>query len=342
MLSAPHQGCIPANPDIAGIGIRASTYVQNILGVFLATYYLLDGEISPEESEYIETASNAILMTGCAIIISAFIQAKTIGLSAYHALIVLNLSWMNNSYLIISGIFAYPTEGLIKRQKLHTRETEEGKTSNFLSRHETKKWKKSRISICLGLVHLLLMGSFGIWLWQDIDTFGVPLECTPYTFTVIFGYNVSAMNKSLRAVSLALYWITAIPIVNILGDALAVNALGIIFFYLFKPLIHRYLNRRHPTNSNTNNDAVEATPKHEPSLWSCSRNIRRLFYILFVLFLDVLFAVDTELKIRRSRSFVQSGESQWTFGQTLAVIVTIIPVLEARKCIKWRKPKCVS
>ena len=68
-----------------------------------------------------------------------------------------------------------------------------------------------------------------------------------------------------------------------------------------------------------------------------------LFYIPLVLFLDNFFAVNTELMIRRSRPLVQPGESQWTFGQTLAVIVTIIPLLEARKCIKWwRRSKYVS
>jgi hypothetical protein len=90
MTSTLSPGCIPANPDIAGIGIRASTYAQNFLGVFLATCYLIDGKISRYEADYIESAS---------------IQARTIGLSVYHVMIVLNLSWMNNTYFSISGIF---------------------------------------------------------------------------------------------------------------------------------------------------------------------------------------------------------------------------------------------
>ena len=209
------------------------------------------------------------------------------------------------------------------------------------------------------------MASFGIWLWQDINTFGDSSECTPYIFTVIFGHNISAIDKSLRRLSLALYWITAIPIVNLfVGGIVAIVgsvallvgyfigligvAIALVFlifpFYLFLYLLYRYLNR-HPTDSNTtNDDAVDAISKVKASRWIPPGDARLgLFYLPFVLFLDVLFTIDTELMIRRSRPLVQPGESQWTFGQTLAVIVTIIPILEARKCIKWRKSsRCVS
>ena len=355
MLSTLPQACIPANPEIAGIGIRASTYAQNFIGVFLAACYLLDGEITQDEAEYIETASDAILMTGCAIIISAIVQAKTIGLSAYHAMIVLNLSWMNNSYFSISGIFAFSADWNERRKRLLGAK----RSWRALMRPRETKRKGSGVVTCLGFAHLSLMAGFGIWLWQDIDTFGDSSDCTPYIFTVIFGHNVSAINKSLRKVSLALYWITAIPVVNLLvvaiiliigsavvltGEAIIIIALALLLSPLY--LLHRYL-KRHPTNLNTNNDdAVATNSKRESSGWSGEppKDARLgLFYLPFILFLDVLFVIDTELMIRRSRPLVQPGESQWTFGQTLAVIVTIIPLLEARKCIKWkRSSKCVS
>ena len=365
MLSALPQACIPANPEIAGIGIRASTYAQNFIGVFLAACYLIDGEISPDEAEYIDTASNAILMTGCAILISAFIQAKTIGLSTYHAMIVLNLSWMNNSYFSISGIFAFSAGWTEFQSQLEAK-----RSGKAVRRGQTRKG--SRISSYLGVAHLSLMASFGIWLWQDINTFGDSSECTPYIFTVIFGHNVSAINKSLRTASLALYWITAIPIVNIIvgvivaivgsvvllvgySFGLVVIVISLVFllspFYILRYLLSLYLNR-HSADSNTNNDdaakanAVKASAKRKLSRWIRSPpNDARLglFYLPLVLFLDIFFAVNTELMIRRSRPLVQPGESQWTFGQTLAVIVTIIPLLEARKCIKWwRRSKYVN
>ena len=359
MLSALPQGCIPANPDIAGIGIRASTYIQNFVGIFLATCYIMDGEISPDEAEYMETAGNANLMTACAIIISAFIQAKTIGLSAYHAMIVLNLSRMNTTYLTVCGIFTnVGTRPEKERRRLDTRYP----GSFWVRRRETKvSLGNITFAIVLGYAYLSLMGGFGIWLWQDIDTFGASSECTPYIFTVIFGHNVSAMNKSLRAVSFAWYWSMAIPLVNIVANLpiiLVVFVTGSVVFLsihivvVLPILITRrlfylwYLNRRHPTDSSANNnDAVDATPILDSSLLSGSllRDDRlRLSPLLMVLFFDVLFAIDNELMIRRSRPLVQPGESQWTFGQTLAVILTIIPILEARKCITRRSHKCVS
>jgi hypothetical protein len=88
---------IPADPDIAGIGVRAATYAQNFLSFIPAFFALWDRKVELNELKMVEKQSTTILITAFAILISAVIQSRTFGLSSYHAAIILDLSWMNNT-----------------------------------------------------------------------------------------------------------------------------------------------------------------------------------------------------------------------------------------------------
>ncbi|KAJ7459300.1 hypothetical protein FB451DRAFT_1046143 [Mycena latifolia] len=92
---------IPADPDISGIGVRAAIYLQNLLSFIPAIWALWDGKVSEAELDSIETQSTTILITAFAILISAIVETQTVGLSNYHAGIVLSLSWMNNTNTFI-------------------------------------------------------------------------------------------------------------------------------------------------------------------------------------------------------------------------------------------------
>jgi hypothetical protein len=92
---------IPANPDISGIGVRVAIYAQNMLSFVPAFYALLDGKVDSKELQTIEDQSTTILVTAFAILISAIVQARTLGLSAFHASVILNLSLMNNTNTFI-------------------------------------------------------------------------------------------------------------------------------------------------------------------------------------------------------------------------------------------------
>jgi hypothetical protein len=97
--------CIPANPDISGIGVRAAIYAQNLLCFAPVVVHLWDGEVSLEEISGIKDQSIGILAIAFAILISTVIQAtaKTSGqsITKFHAAIVLDLSWMNNTSTFI-------------------------------------------------------------------------------------------------------------------------------------------------------------------------------------------------------------------------------------------------
>jgi hypothetical protein len=93
--------CIPANPDISGIDVRAAIYAQNLLCFAPVVAHLWDGKISTDEMRGIKHQSIGMLAIAFAILISSIIQAtgKNVsseqGLTSFHAIVVLDLSWMN-------------------------------------------------------------------------------------------------------------------------------------------------------------------------------------------------------------------------------------------------------
>jgi hypothetical protein len=108
---------IPANPDISGIGVRIAIYIQNFLS-FLPAFYALwnDWKVQKHELETVEKQSTSILITAFAVLISTIVQARTFILSSFHAAIVLDLSWMNNTNVFIYFLLyihhkSYPEHG---------------------------------------------------------------------------------------------------------------------------------------------------------------------------------------------------------------------------------------
>jgi len=97
--------CIPANSDISGIGVRTATYVQNLLCFAPVIAHLWDGRVTIDEIKGIKDQSIGMLAIAFAILISTVIEAKRLGLSQsitnFHAAVVLDLSWMNNTSTFI-------------------------------------------------------------------------------------------------------------------------------------------------------------------------------------------------------------------------------------------------
>ncbi|KAJ6550823.1 hypothetical protein DFH09DRAFT_606698 [Mycena vulgaris] len=87
---------IEPNPDIAGIGVRVAIYAQALLSIVYPVFFVWDGKISPKESKIMSRISINIALTACALLVSTGIQAATFGISLYHALIILQLSWINS------------------------------------------------------------------------------------------------------------------------------------------------------------------------------------------------------------------------------------------------------
>ncbi|KAJ7719535.1 hypothetical protein B0H14DRAFT_3521251 [Mycena olivaceomarginata] len=92
---------IPSNPDVSGIGVRAAIYAQNLTCFLPVIVHLWDRKISGDELKGIKDQSIGMLAVAFAILFTTIILAKGAGgdqtITSYHAAVVLDLSWMNNT-----------------------------------------------------------------------------------------------------------------------------------------------------------------------------------------------------------------------------------------------------
>ncbi|KAJ3501163.1 hypothetical protein NMY22_g19020 [Coprinellus aureogranulatus] len=191
---------IPSNPDISGIGVRFAIYLQNLLCFLPAIWAIWDGHVSDYELESAETQSTTNLVLAFAILISCIVQASTLGLTNFHAAIVLSLSWMNNTNAFIYFLLYVQHKGQggeghveprwsawishIKRQARAVMQlpdalgrgtplnTPRGQREVGREGQGGAKVLFRRIALLLGSLHLTLMAALGIWLWSAPQTFG--------------------------------------------------------------------------------------------------------------------------------------------------------------------------
>jgi hypothetical protein len=298
--------CYEANPDIAGVGVRVSIYTQALLSFAPAMFASVDGHVDSDEEELLQTIYVNLLLTACALLVSAFIQAATFGLGLYHALIVLNLSWIVNSSALIICVFP----SLARLQPVDT-----------WWKWIEKIWPSRRnqlLGLLLVTIHLCAMGALGIQIWATPAKYG-PLGrdaayvsgCLSKTVFTVFGVDIPVTNKALRGISLTLYSITMIPLVN--GIVLII-LIGVTSHYS-QPFGRVFIKAWKNTLGLLwmhNNDAaqrVERT-KHNPAYSSA---------MVLQLLVSAYFIINTELMISTT------DESEWTFGQTLSMLLIIFP-----------------
>ncbi|KAG6899138.1 hypothetical protein C0993_000332 [Termitomyces sp. T159_Od127] len=180
-MSDPTTFCptLSANPDVSGIGVRTAIYVQNLLSFVPALWAIKDGRMTPTKLDELEKQSTTILITAFAILIATIIQAHNQGISNYHASIILDLSWMNNTNLFIYFLLYIHYRVNLSEDEL----SEEVRVSvshallknriRSLSRwiYEIKKASKNSV-VLIGSLHLSLMAAVGIWLWSYPADFG--------------------------------------------------------------------------------------------------------------------------------------------------------------------------
>jgi hypothetical protein len=226
------QGCIASNPDVAGVGVRISTYIQSLLTLFPTFIFLVDGYLDSRDREVLHKNYINLLVTACALLLSSLIQAGTFRLSVYHVLIVLNLSWMLNASALI--ICVLPAIDHLSEHEPRWRDwirtfwpSQRGQISEFL----------------LVSLHLCVMGSLGIWMWSNPIKFGnTSVQCADFTFTSIFTFPISASSSHLRMFSLVAYAIAATPVLNAaIVITLAVSSVNLINRLICRPFTFRRL-----------------------------------------------------------------------------------------------------
>ncbi|KAF5344562.1 hypothetical protein D9756_011455 [Leucocoprinus leucothites] len=266
-------GCIPANPDIAGVGIRVTIYLQNAVCALVGIWTIARRR---EGIPLISAQITGITLTTCALFLSAFIQSRSYGLSAYHAIILLNLGWVNfASSLLQTGIVDPDNTSLPD-------------SFSFFWMHAS----------------MGLFAGFGLWFWATVDTFGSTIQCkTGLPIPIcILGHTYFGNSSATRIAFLVIY--TTFGFNSVLGFIRSGSTLitsGAIF------------------------EGLDRT-----ATLSDVRSSRMFLYVYGVIIdigLLVGVIVGTEWMVHDAASFVQPGESQWTYGQTISVFLLVPGVL---------------
>jgi hypothetical protein len=264
--------------------------------------------------------SFTIVLTGSALLVASFIQAHLFGLTVYHAVIVLNLSWLINLTAVISvmlrwGLDGNGMKGLSDWQKIKSRE------------------------VAMYTAHFCATGALGIWLFSNVDKFDITQKCSDSTVFYVFSHFVRVENPRFRIFWLVIYSLTAIPILNwcilicMLVFTFLVMYLVLVLIIVtsvcvFTPCVLCCCGAKR------RGEADEA--KDDSNLPDFTKSSVGLLVVLSLV-LDVLLIVSTEETINHNT--VGSGESEWGFGQTLALLVMLLPAIEVWEDIRgtWKR-----
>jgi hypothetical protein len=172
-----------------------------------------------------------------------------------------------------------------------------------------------KIVLSLGSVHLTAMAAIGLWVWSSPYMFEqsqghlleiindlLPVECT---YTSVLRNKISLMSQGLRLSSLIMYGVFLIPGLNLLIPAAVFLALFILY--------HQAWNLPRKSNHSTRSD--ETNPSTVPIFVG----------LLLLLGINIVFLVDIETMLHGVVD-QRPDESQWSFGQTLALLLLSLPI----------------
>ncbi|KAF5345584.1 hypothetical protein D9756_011055 [Leucocoprinus leucothites] len=281
--------CLPSNLDTSGIG---------------------DGKVTLVELEALETQSTTILITVFAILLLVIIQALQCGLMNYHAAIILDLSWMNNTNLFIYFfLYVYHT---FKLKDEAMKQGEDQRTLRAFWTSQMKNAAKNPVLI-IGSLHLSLMSAVGIWLWAKPLAFGNSPPCSPSASLFIVGQQTSIGSQDLRKWSLLIYSLLLIPGLNLIAP--------IGFFTAPIWVLHHFFS----------------FPLKQESMLRFAR-----VGLAMLVTIDVILLADTEITIGKNQGLTANGDSDWTFGQTLALLLLLIPMHDIGEVLSERCAKIVG
>ncbi|KAG6861360.1 hypothetical protein C0995_001093 [Termitomyces sp. Mi166 len=308
--------CIPVNPDITGIGIRVLIYAQNLLSFVPAFYALQDRKVTPIELTQLETQSSTILITAFAILLSTVIQGLARNLTPYHAAVVLNHSWMNNTNLCVYFLLYFYRKVSIFREENQRSNWSESYTITRTDEKRRALWVEElrrtlhQPVLWIGSAHLTLMATVGIWLWSGPANFGDSNTCSLSTSLFVLGGRVDFNAPGLRDWSIFIYSLLLTPVLNLLFPI----AFFAVPFLLYKQMVS---NSSDPTFV----------------IWPVRVGLGVLVTI------NIILLVATETAIVKNKPLLETGDNQWTFGQTLALLLLLLPSRDILEALYERRAK---
>ncbi|KAI3595899.1 multiple ankyrin repeats single kh domain [Moniliophthora roreri] len=280
------------------------------------------------------------------------VQAQTLGLSSFHATIVLSLSWMNNTNTFIyfllyvqhksqDGLDQVKPEWsswiahIGKKLWLTAPQNEDGRDEESLgsnnpanldlpeskqrhrgTEHQQPLWIRGfirKIVLSLGSLHLSIMAALGIWLWGSPALFGHSCSSSCAVDSATMVILGNHVPLSLKGLHMGSLVIYLLFLTPGLNLVIPMGAfLGLYICY----------QTWHGNCSHNSKD--QAIP---PSI------IPIIIGMLMLLAINIIFLVDIELTLQQNQHLQEdSNESRWTFGQTLALLLLAAPlhdILEA-------------
>ncbi|KAJ7664536.1 hypothetical protein DFH06DRAFT_1187984 [Mycena polygramma] len=337
-LSPP---CIPAEPDISGIGVRAAIYAQNLLSFIPAISALSHGEVALYELDVVKDQSTTILITAFGIFRSAMHKSQ-LGPQQIKSDLI---SWFKYGKTSIVG--AVTLDDAQKHGRDAADDSDFGPRSLLTVVFRVKI--RGMVAL-LGSLHLSMMSVLGLWLWSKPLSFGTATDANAsalsFSSTVILGKHVPLASSGLRIWSLLIYAVFLVPALNLI-----VPVVGLLLLMQTCTACHgrRRVNKFDPSwrgsllsapgaaaldrRAKLHSKAVRNLARR--SLWALQAwyNPFALPIVAAMLLLfatNIIFIVDTEAAFRRNRDLQTEGESDWTFGQTLAVLLLVLPLRDLR------------
>lgn len=178
------------------------------------------------------------------------------------------------------------------------------------------------------------MAALGIWLWSNPGAFGDSKPCTLEATTVVLGHSIPLGSRRLRVWSMTIYSLFLVPGVNlILPMAL--------FLSLFLGYQAWHL-RRAETPPSTKSNVIENGPDISPPSVTPRPDTRpsivpTVIGMGFLITINLIFLIDIEVTLQRNRSRQTPGESAWTFGQILALLLLVLPLRDLVETISERR-----
>lgn len=256
-------------------------------------------------------------VTGVVLLVAAVIQAKVYNLSLYHALIVINLSWLSHltalGLTLTSNLMTSPTDFIFG-------------------------WKRGPSQFTPYLIcslHLTATAAFSIWVFSNLDTFGDLSGdgCNSGIHYWVFGHQVSATADGFRRAGLVISGVAICPLINLSLETAFFGIVNFVFqlpsLCLFIVLVailclalFSFVTCCIPTERRGRFiDSFRGLPSHYL--------VRRVYgQAMPYIFVIIIFVIATEELIVINRDLVSEGEGEWTFGQTLAMFVLLPVVLD--------------
>ncbi|TDL21624.1 hypothetical protein BD410DRAFT_898729 [Rickenella mellea] len=304
---------IPSNPDIAGIGVRISIYVQAATALVPAALKIIEDQLhentGPKSQrtkfhktvvnwENIKDIATPNIVLGFALLVSSVIQAHIYGLTVYHALILLNLhiiiGFSVSPYFILSANDGGNPENKENLGGLHP--------------------AHMRIAQ-LHVVHLSCAAGFGLWLFATIKHFDhSDPDCTSSTVYYALGKKVIVDHPGFRDFWIVMYSFLVVPVVNLIFLLFVYFIILLVSVGFFLPIAFIV-------------GVLGGCIGVKTQYMVMGGRLTFVFLAALTPGALILFLTEAMIKVNH----VADGESQWTFGQTIALFIALWPLWNVYK-----------